>query len=80
MTWINEEDDRTYEVIFNEKEGTYLIWYADRELPPGNQKIGFTGTRQECIDKMGKLYKEKRPSNLRKKMDEMVKEAQEKKK
>ena len=51
--------DRTiYKVVVNQEE-QYSIWPADRENARGVRDAGKTGTKQECLDYIGRIAKEK---------------------
>lgn len=63
------EDKRLYKVVVNHEE-QYSIWFADRELPAGWTVEGTTGTKQECLEHIGRVWTEMRPLSLRKKMEQ----------
>jgi MbtH protein len=65
----DEDDNRVYRVVRNDEE-QYSIWAADRELPPGWYAEGTEGTRQECLDHIGRVWTDMRPLSLRKRMAE----------
>lgn len=67
---FEDDDDKIYDVVVNREE-QYSIWPADRELPLGWETIGFSGTKQECLDKIEEIWTDMRPLSLRKKMQEM---------
>ncbi|MEM6454184.1 MAG: MbtH family protein [Acidobacteriota bacterium] len=70
-----EEDTRTYKVVINHEE-QYSIWFADRENPLGWNEVGFSGTKQECLDYIEEVWTDMRPLSLRKKMEEMEAQAE----
>lgn len=74
MSWDEEDDTRIYEVVVNHEE-QYSIWFADRELPLGWNKVGKSGTKQECLDYIEEVWTDMRPLSLRKKMEEMERQA-----
>jgi len=74
--WDEDDDDRRYKVVINHEE-QYSIWPADRENPLGWKSIGFEGTKQECLDKIEEVWTDMRPLSLRKKMEEMERQAEE---
>lgn len=75
--WDEEQDDtRIYQVVYNHEE-QYSIWPADRELPAGWTAAGKEGTKQECLDYIEEVWTDMRPLSLRKKMEEMERQAQE---
>lgn len=58
------EDARRYLVVINEEE-QYSIWFADRELPPGWRAEGTEGTREECLEHIGRVWTDMRPRSVR---------------
>lgn len=74
--WDEEEEDtRQYKVVINHEE-QYSIWFADRENALGWKDVGKSGTKQECLDYIEEVWTDMRPLSLRKKMEEMEKQAQ----
>jgi len=69
MSWDQEEDNTTYKVVLNHEE-QYSIWPEDRENPLGWKDFGFSGPKQECLDKIEEVWTDMRPLSLRKKMEE----------
>ncbi|MEM8961262.1 MAG: MbtH family protein [Acidobacteriota bacterium] len=72
---FEDDDDRIYKVVHNHEE-QYSIWPADRELPLGWTADGTEGTKKECLDHIEEVWTDMRPLSLRKKMEEMDKQAQ----
>lgn len=60
-------DDVKYDVVMNDEE-QYSIWHAERGLPPGWRAIGFTGSRSECLEHIGQVWRDMRPRSLREQM------------
>lgn len=60
----DSQDVRRYSVVVNPEE-QYSIWLADRVLPPGWTAVGRTGTRDECLRHIGKVWTDMRPLSLR---------------
>ena len=56
-----------YKVVINHEE-QYSIWPADRENPSGWRDAGKSGTREECLDHIGKVWTDMRPASLRRRM------------
>lgn len=79
MGWNDEEDNKIYKVVINHEE-QYSIWPEERENPLGWKSEGFSGSKQECINHIQKVWTDMRPLSLRKKMEEMEKEEREKNK
>jgi MbtH protein len=51
-------------VVVNDEE-QYSVWDADRPPPAGWRATGFTGTRQECLDHIDRIWVDMRPRSLR---------------
>ncbi|GAA4933850.1 MbtH family protein [Streptomyces coeruleoprunus] len=58
-----------YQVVLNDEE-QYSIWRADRALPPGWHAEGTAGSRQECLDHIGRVWTDMRPLSLRRRLAE----------
>jgi MbtH protein len=58
----------TYYVVISD-EGRYSIWPNDKEIPWGWRADEKSGTRQECLDYIAKVWTDMRPLSLRKSMD-----------
>jgi MbtH protein len=56
-----------YLVVVNHEE-QYSIWFADREIPDGWRGEGTSGTREECLDHIEKVWTDMRPLSLRRRM------------
>ncbi|MCB9222519.1 MAG: MbtH family protein [Ignavibacteria bacterium] len=76
MAWEDEEDNTIYTVVINHEE-QYSIWPADRELPLGWNTVGKTGSKEECLEYIKEVWTDMRPLSLRKKMEEMERQARE---
>ena len=71
----DEREDKTiYKVVVNHEE-QYSIWPAQRENPLGWNDAGKSGIKEECLTYIKKVWTDMRPLSLRKKMEEMAKEA-----
>ncbi len=55
-------------VVLNHEE-QYSIWPADREIPQGWRPDGSSGTREECLAHIEKVWTDMRPLSLRKRME-----------
>jgi MbtH protein len=60
-------DDGVYRVVLNDEE-QYSIWWADRDLPPGWNAEGTSGSKQECLDRISEVWTDMRPRSLREQM------------
>lgn len=76
MSWEDQDDTTIYTVVINYEE-QYSIWQADREIPVGWNAVGKTGNKQECLDYIEEVWTDMRPLSLRKKMEEMERQAAE---
>ncbi|MFF4616649.1 MbtH family protein [Nonomuraea jabiensis] len=56
-----------YLVVVNHEE-QYSIWFADRDLPAGWRSEGTSGTRDECLSHIEKVWTDMRPLSLRRRM------------
>jgi MbtH protein len=65
----DEQDDAIYKVVVNHEE-QYSIWRADRELPPGWNEAGRTGSKDECLVYIKQVWTDMRPLSLRRQMGE----------
>jgi len=71
----DEREDKTvYKVVVNHEE-QYSIWPAQRENPLGWNDAGKSGFKEECLAYIKEVWTDMRPLSLRKKMEEMAKEA-----
>lgn len=68
MSADDDTDKSFYKVVLNHEE-QYSIWPADRENPLGWKDEGQSGTKQECLSYIKKVWTDMRPLSLRKKMD-----------
>lgn len=57
----------TYLVVVNHEE-QYSVWFADREIPAGWRAEGTSGTRDECLDYIERIWTDMRPLSLRQRM------------
>jgi MbtH protein len=76
VSWDEEDDTRIYKVVMNHEE-QYSIWPVERENPLGWNDVGKEGTKQECLDYIEEVWTDMRPLSLRKKMEEMERQAAE---
>ena len=51
-------------VVVNDEE-QYSIWPAERALPAGWRREGFTGTEEECLSYIDEVWTDMRPASLR---------------
>ncbi|MEM1252997.1 MAG: MbtH family NRPS accessory protein [Cyanobacteria bacterium P01_H01_bin.21] len=70
MGTATSESHTAYRVVLNHEE-QYSIWPAVREVPSGWRDAGKSGTKQECLDYIEKVWTDMRPLSLRKSMDEV---------
>lgn len=65
MTAVAEQGKHL--VVVNHEE-QYSLWSADRELPAGWRAEGTSGTREECLDHIERVWTDMRPLSLRRRM------------
>lgn len=61
-----------YTVVVNGEE-QYSIWPAERTIPEGWDDAGFSGSREECLEHVEKVWTDMRPASLRRAMSAAVK-------
>jgi MbtH protein len=72
---INDEDDKTiYKVVVNHEE-QYSIWPVHKENPLGWRDAGKSGVKAECLSYIDEVWTDMRPLSLRKRMEEVSREA-----
>ena len=54
----------THKVVVNHEE-QYSIWPADKGVPAGWREAGFTGTRDDCLSLIARVWTDMRPRSLR---------------
>jgi MbtH protein len=59
-----EREARQHAVVINDEE-QYSIWPAERDLPAGWRRDGFTGTEEECLAYIDETWTDMRPASLR---------------
>ena len=67
MDELNNKNEPLFRVVLNEEE-QYSIWPLEREIPGGWRSEGTSGTKQECLDRIGEVWSDMRPLSLRKAM------------
>ena len=65
----DKDDGRTWRVVVNHEE-QYSIWPLERELPLGWREEGTTGSREACLDHIGRVWTDMRPLSVRKALGE----------
>lgn len=61
---MSEINERRYEVVLNDEE-QYSVWPADRDIPAGWHAEGTSGTQDECIAHIERVWVDMRPLSLR---------------
>ena len=69
-----DDPDMIFAVVVNHEE-QYSIWPVDRGMPRGWKKIGKTGSKQECLDEIERIWTDMRPLSLRKAMQHAARDA-----
>lgn len=58
-----------YAVVVNDEE-QYSVWRLGREIPVGWRALDVEGTREECLEHIGRVWTDMRPKSLRVAMGE----------
>lgn len=58
-----------YVVVVNDEE-QYSIWRAGAGLPPGWRAEGTTGSREDCLEHIDRVWTDMRPLSLRRAMEQ----------
>lgn len=61
--------ERTYLVVVNHEE-QHSIWLEGQEVPAGWTPLGFSGTRQECLDHIAEVWTDITPLSVRQQLAE----------
>ncbi|HSF18777.1 MAG TPA: MbtH family NRPS accessory protein [Vicinamibacteria bacterium] len=69
MSAKEREDCLLYKVVLNHEE-QYSIWPLGRDNPLGWRDEGKTGSKEECLDHIARVWTDMRPLSVRKQMDE----------
>jgi len=67
MNSEEKQDVRVYKVVLNHEE-QYSIWPVERQNPAGWRDEGTTGSKDECLVHIAKVWTDLRPLSLRRKM------------
>ncbi|ALC26039.1 MULTISPECIES: MbtH family protein [Streptomyces] len=65
---MSDHTESLYRVVLNDEE-QYSIWQAERELPAGWRAEGTQGSKEECLDHIGRVWTDMRPASLRRRME-----------
>ncbi|MBT1186220.1 MbtH family NRPS accessory protein [Streptomyces sp. CJ_13] len=65
---IEEPDHTRYKVVVNHEE-QYSIWPAGKDNAPGWSDTGTSGSKEECLEHIGRIWTDMRPLSLRRRMD-----------
>lgn len=60
----NADLDAFFEVVVNDEE-QYSVWPADRQVPAGWRAIGKSGSRDECLTYIERVWTDMTPRSLR---------------
>ncbi|MET1071738.1 MAG: MbtH family protein [Umezawaea sp.] len=59
-----DDADTTFQVVVNDQD-QYSIWFADRTPPAGWAADGTTGSKQECLQHIEKVWTDMLPRSVR---------------
>ncbi len=57
-----------YRVVVNHEE-QYSIWPDFKEVPAGWRDVGYSGTKDACLNYINEAWTDMRPTSLRKRRD-----------
>jgi len=60
-----------YICLINTEE-QYSLWFAWKAIPDGWKQVGPTGSKEECLEYIKKVWTDMRPKSLREKMDQLT--------
>ena len=60
----NEADEYIYRVVVNHEE-QYSIWAADRDIPAGWKDVGVSGTKDQCLAHIDRVWTDITPLSVR---------------
>jgi MbtH protein len=63
------DNEIRYTVVVNDEE-QHSIWMDGRTVPAGWREIGFSGTREECLEKITQIWPDIRPLSVRRRLAE----------
>jgi len=61
-------NENGYKVVVNDEE-QYSIWDVDSPPPAGWNEVGVSGTKEECLDHVDRVWTDMRPRSLREAME-----------
>lgn len=64
---LAHDSPTNYKVVINEEE-QYSVWAADVRNPPGWRDAGMSGSRQDCLDYIAKVWTNMCPLSVRRRL------------
>jgi MbtH protein len=61
---VADAPDSKFKVVVNHEE-QYSIWLAHREVPAGWREEGTTGSKQDCLAHIDRVWTDMRPLSIR---------------
>ncbi|MFI9271117.1 MbtH family protein [Kitasatospora sp. NPDC052896] len=62
---MTEQTTEARHVVVVNDEEQYSVWAVGRPLPAGWHATGTTGSREECLAHIGRVWTDMRPKSLR---------------
>jgi MbtH protein len=59
-------------VVVRNHELQYSIWWTDRAIPDGWERVGKSGSKEECLAYIDEVWTDMRPLSLRLWMDQQA--------
>ena len=66
MAEVRNDEGQVFLVVVNHEE-QYSIWPQHKEIPLGWQAEGVTGSKDQCLDHIEKVWTDTRPLSVRRK-------------
>jgi MbtH protein len=61
---VEQRKSAEFQVVVNDEE-QYSIWRADCDLPAGWRSAGVSGSREECLEHIARVWVDMRPLSVR---------------
>lgn len=69
MSATDDSDDTAMYHVVKNREDQLSIWPASQVIPPGWQRVGKTGLRDDCLQYIAELWTDMPPLTLRRQME-----------
>lgn len=66
---VDGDEDTSPSIVVRNDEGQYSWWPQDRAVPDGWVAVGHSGTKEECLDYIDRVWTDIRPLSMRRDLD-----------